>query len=59
MRNLIYILIMLLLFSCKKDDTFSVVTTIEFKSISPSTAQEYIDKINITISYSLQPLDFT
>jgi len=52
MRNLIYILIMLLLFSCKKDDIFSVVPTIEFKSISPSTAQEYIDVINITISYT-------
>jgi hypothetical protein len=43
---------MLLLFSCKKDDIFSVVPTIEFKSISPSTAQEYIDVINITISYT-------
>ena len=52
MRNLIYILISLLLFSCKKDETLSVAPTIEFKSISPSTAQEYIDKINITISYT-------
>ena len=51
MRNLIYILIMVLL-SCTKDDTFSVVPTIEFKSISPSTAQEYIDDINIIISYT-------
>ena len=47
MRNLIYILIMVLLFSCTKDDTFSVVPTIEFKSITPSIAQEYIDDINI------------
>ena len=52
MRNLIYILIMLLFFSCKKDDTLSVVPTIEFKSINPSIAQEYIDDINITISYT-------
>ena len=52
MRNLIYILIMALLFSCTKDDTFSVGPKIEFKSISPSTAQEYIDDINITISYT-------
>ena len=52
MRNLIYILIMLLFFSCKKDDAFSVAPTIEFKSISPYTVQEYIDDINITISYT-------
>ena len=52
MRNLIYILIMVLLFSCTKDDTFSVVPTIEFKSINPSIAQEYIDDINIIISYT-------
>ena len=52
MRRLTYILIGLLLFACKKDDTLSVVPTIEFKSISPSTAQEYIDDINITISYT-------
>ena len=52
MRNLIYILIMGLLFSCTKDDAFSVVPTIEFKSITPTIAQEYIDDINITISYT-------
>ena len=52
MRNLIYILSIVLLFSCTKDDTFSVVPAIEFKSINPSIAQEYIDDINITISYT-------
>ena len=43
---------MVLLFSCTKDDTISVVPTIEFKSITPSIAQEYIDDINIIISYT-------
>ena len=52
MRRLTYILIVLLLFACKKDDALSVVPTIEFQSISPSTAQEYIDDINITIFYT-------
>jgi len=52
MRNLIYILLIGLLFACTKDDIFSVVPTIEFKSITPSIAQEYIDDINITISYT-------
>ena len=52
MRSLTYILIVLLLFACKKDETLSVVPTIEFQSISPSIAQEYIDDIIITISYA-------
>jgi len=52
MRGLTYILIALLLFACKKDDALSVVPTIEFQSISPLTAQEYIDDIIITISYT-------
>ena len=45
-------LLLLLLFSCKKDDTLSVVPTLEFQSISPSIAQEYIDDIIIAISYT-------
>ena len=52
MRRLTYILIVLLLFACKRDDALSVVPTIEFQSISPSIAQEYIDDIIITISYA-------
>ena len=52
MRGLTYILIVLLLFACKKDETLSVVPAIEFQSISPSIAQEYIDNIIITISYT-------
>jgi hypothetical protein len=52
MRVVIYILIVTLLFSCKKDDALSVVPTLEFQSINPSIAQEYIDDIIITISYA-------
>ncbi len=52
MRILTYILIVLLLFSCKKDDVLNVVPTVKFQSISPLTAQEYIDDIIITISYA-------
>ena len=52
MRIATYILIVLLLFACKKDDALSIVPTIEFQSISPSIAQEYIDDIIITISYA-------
>jgi len=52
MRNLIYILIMVLLFSCTKDETLSVVPAIEFQNINPLIAQEYIDDIIITISYT-------
>ena len=52
MRRLTYILIVLLLFACKKDDALSVVPTLEFQSINPSIAQEYIDDIIITISYA-------
>ena len=52
MRGLTYILIALLLFACKKDEILSVVPAIEFQSINPLIAQEYIDDIIITISYT-------
>jgi hypothetical protein len=41
------------LFACKKDKQIVISTTpeITFVSITPSTAVEYQDKINITISY--------
>ena len=52
MRRLTYILIVILLFACKKDDALSLAPTIEYQSISPLTAQEYIDDIIITISYT-------
>ena len=43
---------MVLLFSCTKDETLSVVPAIEFQNINPLIAQEYIDDIIITISYT-------
>jgi len=52
MKNLIYIVVAMLLFSCEKDEVLSDVPSIEFKSIAPATAQEYIDDIIISISYS-------
>ena len=52
MRNLIYIFIILLFFSCKKADTLSMFPVIEFQEINPSMAQEYVDEITINISYS-------
>ena len=52
MRGLTYIFIALLLFACKKDETLSVVPAIEFQNINPLIAQEYIDDIIITISYT-------
>jgi len=42
MRVATYILIVLLLFACKKDDALSVVPNIEFQSISPLTAQNIL-----------------
>lgn len=52
MKKLLYICIAILLFSCKKEDAINEIPTISFVSISPSTANEYVDDINITISYS-------
>lgn len=40
-----------LLFSCQKDEEISNVPQISFVSISPSTAEEFIDEITIKISY--------
>lgn len=48
-----FIVISSVMYSCKKDKPVEVSTTpeISFVSISPATAIEYQDKINITISY--------
>jgi hypothetical protein len=52
MKNIIYILIPLVLFSCKKEESFSPIPEIEFISIYPTNAQEYTDEIKITIKYT-------
>jgi len=52
MRRLVYIFFLGLLFSCKKDDVINKHPVIEFINISPYIAQEYIDDINITITYA-------
>ena len=52
MRKLTYILIALLVIACKKEDVISDIPQIEFVSITPTTAQEYIDDILIVISYT-------
>lgn len=40
-----------LLFSCEKDEELSNVPQISFVSISPTTAEEFVDEITIKISY--------
>ena len=52
MRGLFYILILTLFFSCKKAEDITTSPNIDFQEISPSMVQEYIDDINITISYN-------
>tara|TARA_B100000795_G_C22701766_1_gene399930 strand:- start:269 stop:697 length:429 start_codon:yes stop_codon:yes gene_type:complete len=52
MKKRIYLFAVVLLFSCGKEQMLSFTSEIEFKSISPITAQEYSDDIIITISYS-------
>ena len=46
-----YILVAILFLSCKKDITFTAIPNIKFEEIGPSSVYEYINDINITISY--------
>ena len=43
MKKFLYILILIVLFSCKKEEEVSEIPIIDFVSISPTTAQEYTD----------------
>ena len=52
MKKFLYILILIVLFSCKKEEEVSEIPIIDFVSISPTTAQEYTDDIIITIFIS-------
>ena len=52
MKKFLYILILIVLFSCKKEEEVSEIPIIDFVSIFPTTAQEYTDDIIITISYT-------
>src|SRR5437870_3036843 len=53
LQNAYLYLILLIFFpGCKKDSiNFPVEPKIDFVSISPSTAMQYTDKVNITIHY--------
>ncbi len=48
---LIVFLFCTLFISCKKDEEINYSPSIEFKSISPGTIEEYRDSVVITISY--------
>tara|TARA_B110000459_G_scaffold87290_1_gene97643 strand:+ start:928 stop:1353 length:426 start_codon:yes stop_codon:yes gene_type:complete len=50
MKNIIYLFAIVLLFSCKKEETMSPFLL--FESISPTNIQQYTDDIIITIFYS-------
>jgi len=52
MKKLTYIFFACILLSCEKEEAISDIPQIEFLTISPTTAKEYIDDIIITISYS-------
>ena len=51
MRKLIYLLFVISLIACEKDESTHLSPAIIFSSISPAIAQEYSDSILIIISY--------
>ena len=52
MRKLTYLLFVISLIACEKEDATHLSPEIVFESISPLIAQEYSDSIVIVISYS-------
>ena len=52
MRKLIYLLFVISLIACEKEDSTHFFPEIVFESISPDSVQEYSDSIVIIISYS-------
>ena len=52
MRKVTYLLFVISLIACEKEDSTHFFPEIVFESISPDSAQEYSDSIVITISYS-------
>ena len=52
MRKLTYLLFIISLIACEKEDSTHFFPEIVFESISPAIAQEYSDSIVIVISYS-------
>lgn len=51
MKNLFYILAILLLFACKKDKKLPPEPTIELVSVSPTAVEQFRDSIEVTIKY--------
>ena len=52
MKKLSFLILFILLFSCKKENPTSPIPQIEFINISPNIIQEYSDEITITIKYT-------
>ncbi|MFM2307357.1 MAG: hypothetical protein RLZZ367_2026 [Bacteroidota bacterium] len=49
----IWVLAVMALFTgCKKEEAISKVPEIKFISISPGTAQKYVDEVQVTIEYT-------
>ena len=50
-KSLIFLLLIALIFSCKKEEAYSTTPLIEFVSLSPSTTNEFSSDVKLVISY--------